>query len=192
MIGSGGGVSKVVYVSRIGRRLRERGMRPGDLRRRLAERGIAISRSALDRLVSERPLDDVRLGVVLPVLEEVDLDFRDAFEAVSPEDAEGRMRRARLVNRTADQIYLGAAGDSAADGAEAQVEAELAGVLARARSALRERLPQVFDKRGRLRRKRLEEAISARLPGRSDLTLDDFLSLTAHPEDSSRPPTDAP
>src|SRR5262249_14730372 len=101
----GSAVPNAVYVSRIGRRLRERGSRPRDLRRRLAERGIAVSRSALDRLVSERPLDDVRLGVVLPILEEVDLDFRDAFERISAQEAEQRSGHARLIGQVAGQLY---------------------------------------------------------------------------------------
>jgi hypothetical protein len=123
---------------------------------------------------------------VLPILEEVDLDFRDAFERVSVQEAEERSGRARQIEQVAGQLYRSAAGNSAADMIEPDVEAELAEVLARSRALLRERLPDVFDQRGRLRRRRLEEAIAKRLPGRSDLTRDDFLALT---RDLGLPPT---
>jgi hypothetical protein len=141
--------------------------------------------------VSESPIDDVRLGVVIPILEEVDLDFHDAFEAVSRAEAEQRVRAERAAEAAASQVYhVAGSGRSEADTNDADVE--LAEVLKRSRAVLRERLPEAFDQRGRLRRRRLQQAIAARLPGRSELTHDEFLDLTEQLNRPSTSPGDAP
>src|SRR6266849_3901725 len=69
-----------VYVSRLGWVLRDRNLPVSELRRRLGQRGHTVSRGALDRLMSERPLRTVDLDVLMPILEELDVEFRAAFE----------------------------------------------------------------------------------------------------------------
>lgn len=85
-----GGV--VVYT--IGEAPRARGPRVSELRRRLAERGVRISRGTLDRLASDQPVKQINVTLLLPVLDEVGMSISDSLRVVDPVDL--TERRARL------------------------------------------------------------------------------------------------
>src|ERR1700736_2892854 len=102
-----------VYVSRLGWVLRDRKLPVSELRRRLGQRGHTVSRGALDRLMSERPLRTVDLDVLMPGLEELDADrLERELRRAHPElfDARGRLRQRALerllLERVAGQQIL--------------------------------------------------------------------------------------
>jgi hypothetical protein len=153
-------------VSTIGSTMREQGIGVAELRRRLAARGITVSRGALDRLVSERPLKLVNFDLLLPVLQELGITLGDPFVAV-PADAleltEQAAHRARFATRAlANGARVGqvAAMLDAADQDDAATIDHL-------EQRLRREHPEAFDKRGRLRKRALSRALVARFGGRS-------------------------
>ena len=83
---------RTAYVSRLGGVLRTRGLSVSELHRRLAAGGTRVSRTALDRVVSDRPVTAAYLPVLLPVLELLQVSVQDAFEAVNAPRAEERRR----------------------------------------------------------------------------------------------------
>ena len=93
-----------VYVSRLGGVLRDRKLPVSELRRRLGQRGHTVSRGALDRLMSERPLRTVDLDVLMPVLEELDVEFRAAFEHVPAAAVEAQLARQPVVRQAARML----------------------------------------------------------------------------------------
>src|SRR5207244_6174250 len=79
----GGAVTRdSVVVSTIGAVLRRRGIGVSELQRRLAGRGIHVSRGALDRLASDRPLRSVNFDLLLPILEELGITLGDPFRTL--------------------------------------------------------------------------------------------------------------
>ena len=87
-----------VVFSTVGTALRERGPRVGELQRRLADRGIHVSRGAVDRLASDRPLKAVNFELLVPVLEELGIALGEPLMAVPSEEHEPqRTARARAV-----------------------------------------------------------------------------------------------
>jgi hypothetical protein len=66
----------------------------------LAERGIRVSRGALDRLASDRPLKAINFELVLPILEELGITLGEPFAAL-PNDELERQQAARALGREA-------------------------------------------------------------------------------------------
>src|SRR5262245_2070463 len=94
--------SDVLVISTIGSTMREQGLGVAELRRRLAARGVNISRGALDRLVSERPLKSVNFDLLMPVLDELGISLGEPFVAVRANELERTQqarRRAREASR---------------------------------------------------------------------------------------------
>ena len=60
-----------MYISRIGAELKAKNLSISELRRRLAQREVPVSRGALDRLSSGRPIESISLSVVVPILQEL-------------------------------------------------------------------------------------------------------------------------
>jgi len=89
-----------VVVSTIGVALRQRGIGVGELQRRLAERGIRVSRGALDRLAWDRPLKAINFELLLPILEELGITLGEPFVAL-PNDELERQQAARALGREA-------------------------------------------------------------------------------------------
>src|SRR6478609_9296320 len=72
-------------LSTIGTTLCERGMGVVELQRRLADRGMHISRGGLDRLASDRPLKAANFELLVPVLEKLGITQSEPFLAVPSE-----------------------------------------------------------------------------------------------------------
>ncbi len=167
-----GTVSPTVFVSRLGRVLRERHLRVGDLQRRLHQRGHAVSRGALDRLMSERPVHTVELDVLVPVLEELEVDFAAAFARVPAEVASqqatdrpaARDAARRLARQTRRQRL-------------AEADAELDDVARRLKDDLRRSHPELFDGRGRLRQRALAQLLLDRFGGKRTISGDELRAL---------------
>jgi len=156
--------SNTVVVSTIGTALRERGMGVGELQRRLADRGIHVSRGALDRLASDRPLKAVNFELLVAVLEELGITLGEPFMALPSEEYE-RQRKARaLALQTARSM---ANGHTDGAGAPLVNEADEADAKAREQldALIRHQHPEVFDSRGRLRRRALGRALTTRFGG---------------------------
>ena len=172
-----------VVVSTIGAALRQRGMGVGELQRRLAERGINVSRGALDRLASDRPLKAVNFELLVPVLEELGIELGEPFMALPSEEHE-RQRTARaLALETARSMANGhtegaeAALIDEADEADAETAAQLDALI-------RRQHPEVFDSRGRLRRRALTRALTTRFGG-TRLTRDQVDDVIAAGRDAA-------
>jgi hypothetical protein len=166
-----------VYVSRLGWVLRDRKLPVSELRRRLGRRGHAVSRGALDRLMSERPLRTVDLDVLMPVLEELNVEFRAAFEHVPIETTAAQLAGQPLARRAARQLGRRQA--------LAAADAELGGAADRLEDELRRKHPELFDARGRLRQRALERLIMERVGGQQVLEGDALRTLLDQEE---RPP----
>ena len=163
---------ETVFVSRLGRVLRDRQLKVGDLHRRLHARGHAISRGAIDRLVSDRPVHKVELEVLVPVLEELDVSFQDAFARVPSETVVEREAARPAAVETARRL---AADSRRARLAEA--DAELDEVASRLERDLRTTHPELFDRRGRLRQRALSRLLLERSGGKRVMSGDDLLGL---------------
>lgn len=170
----------VAYVSTLGEELRRRGITIADLQRRLAARGLRVSRRAIDRIVSDRPIAMVSLSTVLPILDELRMPFEDAFRSLSTDDEDSK-RRARA--RAARLL----AGSPARAAFSPEVEAELDDAIARSAAILRTQRPDLFDARGRPRRRALMRALEEQLGSRRYATEAEYAALTSPPELSSSP-----
>jgi hypothetical protein len=163
-----------VLVSRLGRALRARQLRVGDLQRRLHQRGHAVSRGALDRLMSNRPVKTVDLDILIPVLDELGVPFEAAFTRI-PSDTLVEQAAARPGARETAR-WAARAGRSNV----AAADAELAAVADRLEENLRTSHPDLFDKRGRLRQRALERLLLERFGGKSIISGDQLHDLLDH------------
>lgn len=155
----------VRVVSTIGSTMREQGIGVAELRRRLAARGIGISRGALDRLVSDRPLKSVNFDLLLPVLDELGIALGDPFVAVPADDLEQTEQAAHRARSATRALANGArVGQVAAMLDEADYAD--AATIDHLEERLRREHPEAFDKRGRLRKRALSRALVARFGGR--------------------------
>lgn len=154
----------VRVVSTIGSTMREKGIGVAELRRRLAARGIRVSRGALDRLVSNRPLKSVSFELLLPVLDELGITLGDPFVALPADDLERTEQAAHRARSATRALANGApAGQLAAILDEA--DREDAETVDHLEQRLRREHPEAFDKRGRLRKRALSRALVARFAG---------------------------
>jgi hypothetical protein len=174
-------VTDTVFVSRLGRVLRERRLQVGELQRRLRQRGHPISRGALDRLMSERPVHTVELDVLVPVLEELEVDFQAAFarvpsEVVVQQEASrpaAREAARRLVQQSRRQRL-------------AEADAELDAVAERLEDDLRRSHPELFDRRGRLRQRALSQLLLEQFGGKQVVGGEELRRLF-EPDDGTSP-----
>src|SRR5438876_2129330 len=90
-----------VYVSRIAEALEAKHLTVPRLRERLAARGYRVSRGALTRLVSDEPIEEIRLSVIRPVLDELDLTFESAFAQIDPGVVDAHRQARFEANRLA-------------------------------------------------------------------------------------------
>lgn len=154
----------VSVVSTIGDTLREQGLGVADLQRRLAARGLKVSRGAIDRLVSERPLKSVNFDLLLPVLDELGITLGDPFVVVGATEMERTQQAAQRARAATRALANGArAGQIAATLDEAdRVDAV---TIEHLEQRLRREHPEAFDSRGRLRKRALRRALVARFSG---------------------------
>jgi len=148
-----------VIIPRLRRVLAERNLALDELHRRLIARGNAPSRATLARLAQEKPIQTIRIDSVLPVMEELDVSFAALFEAV-PRVA---WERRQAANGQA-QATAGALVRSRVDrrNRAANAEAETDAVIARLEQDLRTDSPELFDERGRLRKRALVNRLTER------------------------------
>jgi hypothetical protein len=175
----------VAYVSQIGQIMRARGLSVDDLRTRLAQRGVRVSRMALDRLISPEPVRAVRLAILLPVLEELGTDLGAAYTRAEMSEAGSASSPATRKQPSGDreQPVRGRAGTRQSQVAAA--DRELAEMTVAARDRLREQQPDMFDSRGRLRRRVLAQRLAERTGGKAALGKAEVLALAR--ADSPRP-----
>jgi hypothetical protein len=173
-------MSDTVFVSRLGRVLRGRRMRVADLQRRLHERGHPVSRGALDRLMSERPVHTVDLDVLMPVLEELNVDFASAFARVPTETAEALESARPEARDTARRLAREVRRKRLAE-----ADAELDDVADRLERELKDSHPELFDARGRLRQRVLSRLLLEQFGGKRVLSGQEFWELTHRDEQAS-------
>ncbi|MBV9173034.1 MAG: helix-turn-helix domain-containing protein [Chloroflexi bacterium] len=155
----------VHVISTIGSTMREQGLGVAELRRRLAARGISVSRGALDRLVSDRPLKSVNFDLLLPVLDELGITLGDPFVAIPAGDL---ARTQEAIDRARSATRALANGAHPAQLAQMLDEADQndAATIDRLEQRLRREHPEAFDNRGRLRKRALSKALVAQFGGR--------------------------
>ncbi|MBI4491613.1 MAG: helix-turn-helix domain-containing protein [Chloroflexi bacterium] len=181
-----------IVISTIGSTLKERGISLNELHKRLVRRGLNISRGAIERLASDRPIKSVNFDLLLPILDELDLPLGPPFAAVDPEVAERRRAerqqvesRAREVARSLTQGRV--TSPSAAEGlraleedertrALAEADADDQALIARLQERLRREHPEIFDRRGRLRTRDLTRTLVQEF-GTTRLSKGDVLSV---------------
>src|SRR5919206_2040854 len=136
-----------VVVSTIGDALRRRGIGVSELQRRLAARGVHVSRGALDRLASDRPLRSVNFDLLLPILEELGIPLGDPFRTLPREELDRQRAATSQAQQATRTLASGKPGASVAallDEAD-RADDERSG---RAEEQLRRRHPEAFDARG--------------------------------------------
>jgi hypothetical protein len=169
-------MAQTVFVSRLAEAMQARGLGVSELRRRLEQRGYRVSRAALDRLVSDRPVHEVTLDILVPVLEELRVDLASAFERVDAAQARARLSTRAAARRAVRDLPTGRSPTGDRRARVAAANAELDAVSDRMEAALRARRPELFDRRGRLRRRALTELLVERA-GKRELTQADVIAL---------------
>jgi hypothetical protein len=169
----------VVYISRIGEALEARHLTISRLQERLAARGIRVSRGALTRLASDEPIEEIRLSVIGPVLDELRLTFESAFDQVDPTDVDARRRVRSQAKTLAGLTTSNAPEKDAGTPAPIDPREELRTVVARSLDQLKATYPDIVDRRGRVRRRALAKAIEKQLGGTRPLTSDEYSRVIA-------------
>jgi hypothetical protein len=148
-----------VIIPRLRRLLAERNLALDELHRRLTARGGAPSRATLARLAQEKPIRTIRIDSVLPVMEELEVAFEALFEALPRADWEKKQAANGEAHAAAGALVRGRAGRrNRAENAEAETDA----VIARLEQDLRTSSPELFDDRGRLRKRALVSRLTER------------------------------
>ena len=151
-------MADLVVVPRLRRLLRERRLALDELHRRLVARGEAPSRAALARLAQERPIRVIRMETVLPILEELAVPFSTLFESLPRAEWERR----ESVNGEARAVATALVHRNGRGTRSGAVEDETDTVIARFQEDLRARSPELFDHRGRLRKRALVARLTER------------------------------
>jgi hypothetical protein len=156
---SGSLMADTVVVPRLRTILAERQLPLDELHRRLVARGDAPSRATLGRLAQDKPVQTIRVESVVPILEELSLPLDALFEVISRADWERR--------QTANGQAHAAAGALARRRGSrrnriAEAEAETDALIARLERDLRTQSPELFDNRGRLRKRALVSQLTER------------------------------
>ena len=152
-------MADTVIIPRLRRVLAEHNLALDELHRRLIARGNAPSRATLARLAQEKPIQTIRIDSVLPVMEELDVSFAALFEAVPRVDWERRQAANGQAHATAGALVRRRVDRrNRATNAEAETDA----VIARLEQDLRTDSPELFDDRGRLRKRALVNRLTER------------------------------
>jgi hypothetical protein len=154
-----------VVLSTIGAALRQRGIGVGELRRRLAQRGIHVSRGALDRLASDQPLKSVNFDLLLPVLEELGMTLGEPFVALPGDELERQHAARAVANETVHSLANGHPTSAAAAALVDSADLADEEMVDRLDRQLRREHPEAFDARGRLRKRALTRALATRFGG---------------------------
>jgi hypothetical protein len=150
-------------------------MSVSDLHRQLAGAGHRVSRAALDHLVTDQPIRNVNLSVLVPVLDLLALPPGDAFRPVDPEEAAARRR-----SRAARREVLRAVRQARGTGLSAEAASAYDDAIALAARALRPTHPHLFDKRGRPLRRKLAAYLAEQAGGQEHrLTESQYAAVTA-------------
>jgi hypothetical protein len=155
-----------VVISTLGTALKRKGIGVSELQRRLASRDVHVSRGALDRLVSDRPLRSISFDLLLPVLDELGVQLGEPFVAMPGDEVLERDTARTLAREATRDLANGEPTEIAsvlvddADGVDRESINRLDGLIRRDH-------PEAFDKRGRLRKRALASALTARFGGRS-------------------------
>ena len=151
-----------VVVSTIGDALRERGIGVSELQRRLAARGVHVSRGALDRLASDQPLRSVNFDLLLPVLEELGITLGAPFRLLPHQELDQQRAARSLARQATRALANGTPAGATVDAMLAQVDQVDEETSAHAEALLRRQHPEAFDARGRLRKRALARALAGR------------------------------
>jgi hypothetical protein len=162
ILGKGKLVADTVIIPRLRRVLTERKLALDELHRRLVARGDAPSRATLARMAQEKPIHTIRIDSVLPVMEELDVSFAALFETVTRSDWERRQTANGQAQLAARAVVGRRAGRR---NREAIAEAETEAVIAGLEEDLRATSPELFDSRGRLRKRALVGQLAERFGG---------------------------
>lgn len=168
------------FVSRLRNQLDARGLTVAELQRRLRERGVKVSRSALDRMVSDDPIDVVHLSILMPILDELDLDLSSVFVPANlPKalvDAPDSLATPSVTRPASEETRLEEANNVAAS------NTALGDSIQRFLAVLREENPDLYasvvDPHGRVRREALTKILRGQLGEYRIGTGSDFISIT--------------
>ena len=152
-------MADTVIIPRLRRVLAERQMALDELHRRLVARGDAPSRATLARLAQEKPIRTIRIDSVLPVMEELAVPFAALFEAIPRADWERRQAANGQAHAAAGALVRRRAGRRHR---VANAEAETDAMIAELEEDLRASSPELFDDRGRLRKRALVSRLTER------------------------------
>ena len=153
-----------VIIPRLRHVLTERHLSLDELHRRLGRRGDAPSRATLARLAQERPLSTIRVDSVLAVMEELALPFAALFETVPRAEWERRQAANGQAHAAAGELVRRRIDRR---GRAAQADEETDAVIARLEQELRADSPDLFDDRGRLRKRALVTRLAERFGSRT-------------------------
>ena len=160
-----------VVIPRLRRVLAERSLALDELHRRLLARGDAPSPATLARLCEEKPIRTIRVDTVLPVMEELAISLDVLFETVPRAEWQHRQRANRQAFATAG-VLVRRRPDLRSR--RAPVEAETEAVIARLEQELRANSPELFDDRGRFRKRALVARLAERFRG-TDIQGDEII-----------------
>jgi hypothetical protein len=155
-------MADTVIIPRLRRLLTDRHLALDELHRRLVARGDAPSRATLARLAQERPIQTIPVDSVLCVMEELALPFASLFETVPRAEWERRQAAKGQANAAAGELVR---RRSDRRGRAAQADEETDAVIARLEQDLRVDSPDLFDDRGRLRKRALVTRLAERFGG---------------------------
>src|ERR1700674_3873282 len=136
-----------VVISTLGAALKRKGIGVSELQRRLASRDVHVSRGALDRLVSDRPLRSISFDLLLPVLDELGVQLGEPFVAMPGEDVLER-DTARTLAREATRSLANDEPNEVASLLVDEADREDQESIERLDSQIRRDHPEAFDKRG--------------------------------------------
>jgi len=151
-------MTDLVVVPRLRRLLRERRLALDEFHRRLIAKGDAPSRAALARLAQERPIRVIRMETVLPILEELAVPFGTLFESLPRAEWERR----ELANGQAHAVATALVDRNGRGSHSDRAAKETDAAIARLQDDLRARSPELFDDRGRLRKRALVARLTER------------------------------
>jgi len=152
-------MTETVIIPRLRRVLEDRNLGLDELHRRLVVRDNAPSRATLARLAQEKPVQTIRADTVLPVMDELSVPLAELFETVPRAEWERRQTVNGLAHAAASALVRRRVDrrDRAA-----RAEAENDALIARLEKDLRAESPDLFDGRGRLRKRALVTRLSER------------------------------
>jgi exonuclease VII large subunit len=122
--------------------------------------------------MSDHPVHTVDLAVLVPVLEELEVDFAAAFVRV-PSEAAAQQEATRSSAREAARRVVSKSRRERL----AEADAELEAVADRLEHDLRQSHPELFDRRGRLRQRALAQLLVQRFGGKRTISGEELRAL---------------